>query len=99
MSEEKVYPVPETLAATAHVNADRYESMYRQSIEAPINGRIVRWWVAEGTEVKAGDPLFEITDNDPQLIDRMRERVARKSNAMRVVEGAPRRFCQGGACG
>lgn len=47
----------------------------RQTIEAPIDGRIVRWWVAEGSEVAAGDPLFEITDNDPLLIDRIRDQL------------------------
>ncbi len=35
MSDEKVYPVPESLAATAHINADQYRELYRQSIEEP----------------------------------------------------------------
>lgn len=48
----------------------------QQSVEAPIGGRIVRWWVAEGSEVKKGDPLFEVTDNDPLLIERMREQLS-----------------------
>jgi len=45
----------------------------QQEIEAPINGRVTHWWVAEGSEVSEGDPLFEITDNDPNLIQRLRE--------------------------
>ncbi len=35
MSEEKVYPVPEEFAARAHINAEQYEQMYRQSVEDP----------------------------------------------------------------
>ncbi|MDT8387146.1 MAG: acetate--CoA ligase [Thiogranum sp.] len=35
MSDEKVYPVPESLAVTAHIDAARYREMYRQSIEEP----------------------------------------------------------------
>jgi len=35
MSEEKVYPVPESIAARAHVDAASYEKMYRASVEDP----------------------------------------------------------------
>ncbi len=35
MSEGKVYPVSPEFAATAHVNAEQYQSMYQQSIENP----------------------------------------------------------------
>ena len=43
----------------------------QQTVEAPIDGRIIEWWVAEGSTVQEGDPLFEITDNDPMLLDRL----------------------------
>jgi membrane fusion protein, adhesin transport system len=43
----------------------------RQFIEAPIDGRIVRWAVVEGAQVKKGDVLLEISDNDPSLVERM----------------------------
>ena len=43
----------------------------RQFIEAPIDGRIVRWAVVEGTRVSKGDVLLEISDNDPSLVERM----------------------------
>ncbi|MCB9850225.1 MAG: HlyD family efflux transporter periplasmic adaptor subunit [Phycisphaerales bacterium] len=43
----------------------------QQQIEAPIGGRIVRWWVQEGSLVSEGDPLLEISDIDPNLITRL----------------------------
>jgi multidrug efflux pump subunit AcrA (membrane-fusion protein) len=43
----------------------------RQFVEAPIDGRIVRWAVVEGSRVKRGDVLLEISDNDPSLVERM----------------------------
>lgn len=43
----------------------------RQRLDAPVNGRVVRWWVHEGSRVKAGDPVVEILDNDPQLVERL----------------------------
>ena len=49
----------------------------QQSVEAPIMGRVVRWHVQEGSEVKEGDPIAEISDNDPEILDRLnRERAA-----------------------
>ncbi|WJW76521.1 acetate--CoA ligase [Thiohalobacter sp. IOR34] len=35
MSDIKVYPVPEDFAARALINAEKYETLYRQSIEDP----------------------------------------------------------------
>ncbi len=33
MSNEKIYPVPADLAASAHINAERYAEMYRRSLD------------------------------------------------------------------
>lgn len=44
----------------------------QQLIESPINGRVVKWHVHEGTRVKKGDPILNISDNDPDFIDRIR---------------------------
>lgn len=44
----------------------------QQSIDAPVDGRIVRWHVVEGTRVKKGDPVVEIADIDPTLPLRLR---------------------------
>jgi len=43
----------------------------RQSIEAPIAGRVTRWLVREGSAVREGEPLLELRDNDPQYMDRL----------------------------
>jgi len=35
MSEEKVYPVPAAIAAKAHIDTDKYATLYRRSVEDP----------------------------------------------------------------
>ncbi|MFQ5642332.1 MAG: acetate--CoA ligase [Thiogranum sp.] len=35
MSQEKIYPVPATFAANAHINRERYQEMYRRSVDEP----------------------------------------------------------------
>ncbi len=44
-----------------------------QAIKAPLGGRVVRWRVQEGSRVAAGDPLVEISDIDPDLINRLQQ--------------------------
>lgn len=44
----------------------------RQFVEAPIDGRIVHWAVVEGSIIRTGEVLLQISDNDPSLVDRMR---------------------------
>lgn len=49
----------------------------RQDIDAPIEGRVTVWHVREGAAVKAGEPLAELSDNDPLILQRLKdERVA-----------------------
>lgn len=43
----------------------------QQNITAMVNGRIDRWFVTDGSAVKAGDPIARILDIDPQLLDRL----------------------------
>lgn len=43
----------------------------RQDINALVPGRIVEWYVRDGSRVKEGDPIVRIADIDPQLIDRL----------------------------
>lgn len=44
----------------------------RQNLEAPIEGRVLRWFVREGSTVKKGDPIVDLTDNDPEILVRLR---------------------------
>jgi len=42
-----------------------------QSVDAPVSGVINEWYVQEGTLVKKGDVLLEISDIDPMFKDRL----------------------------
>ncbi|MEM9455516.1 MAG: HlyD family efflux transporter periplasmic adaptor subunit [Myxococcota bacterium] len=44
----------------------------QQSVEAPIDGRVLLWYVQEGDRVAKGDPIAELTDNDVDILDRIR---------------------------
>lgn len=49
----------------------------QQTVDAPVEGRIVKWFVREGQRVKLGEPLVDIADNDPEILSRLdRERAA-----------------------
>lgn len=49
----------------------------QQTIDAPVEGRIVKWFVQEGQRVSAGQALADIADNDPEILSRLgRERAA-----------------------
>jgi multidrug efflux pump subunit AcrA (membrane-fusion protein) len=52
-----------------------HPSERRQTIDAPISGVISKWFVQEGTHVKSGDVLLEMTDVDPQFQDRLGEQL------------------------
>lgn len=43
-----------------------------QVIHALVDGRIRRWFVEDGSSVRSGDPIVEISDIDPHLIERLR---------------------------
>lgn len=65
-------PWQQNLAGTGRVVA--YGPLERQQrVEASIDGRVVRWWVQEGSIVKKGDPLVEISDIDPDLTQRLEQ--------------------------
>lgn len=42
-----------------------------QTVDAPITGLINKWYVQEGTRVKQGDILLEMSDTDPMFKDRL----------------------------
>ena len=43
----------------------------QQRIDAPVDGRIVKWHVIEGSRVRKGDPVAEMADLDPGLPARL----------------------------
>lgn len=45
----------------------------QQEVDAVIEGRVTTWNVREGSRVKAGDVMLELTDNDPAIIQRLQE--------------------------
>ncbi|MEM6602785.1 MAG: HlyD family efflux transporter periplasmic adaptor subunit [Pseudomonadota bacterium] len=47
----------------------------QQYISALISGRIKRWYVQEGDMVKKGQIILEMVDNDPDLINRLTEKM------------------------
>ena len=50
----------------AYIPGDR-----QQMIGAPVDGRIARWLVKEGSRVKKGEVIAELLDNDPLLLHRL----------------------------
>lgn len=45
----------------------------QQSVGAPVEGRIVKWYVHEGDHVEEGDPVCDLSDNDPDILMRLRQ--------------------------
>lgn len=43
----------------------------QQLISAPVEGRVARWLVKEGSQVKSGGVIAEMQDNDPMLLQRL----------------------------
>jgi multidrug efflux pump subunit AcrA (membrane-fusion protein) len=43
----------------------------QQPIEATISGRVSQWFVQEGSQVKKGDPIVQLEDNDARILDRL----------------------------
>lgn len=55
-------------------------------IRAPISGRVVRWLVVEGEQVKEGQAIAELADNDPFILERLdRARDAVQSEGMAIA--------------
>ncbi|GAA6154207.1 acetate--CoA ligase [Pseudoteredinibacter isoporae] len=53
MSESHIYPVPKVLADNAHINKERYEAMYQQSVEQPE-----AFWTVKAHEFLSWDKSF-----------------------------------------
>jgi multidrug resistance efflux pump len=61
-----------------------------QSISALVPGRVAEWYVAEGSTVKLGDPIARIIDNDPRLLDSLREERAQAQADIEAARAALR---------
>lgn len=47
----------------------------QQAIQAPIEARVKRWFVVEGQRVEPEQPIVELEDNDPTLLERLQQEV------------------------
>lgn len=68
-----------------------YQDQRPQDIHSPIPGRIVKWYVKEGDQVKKGDTLLQIAEIkedylDPNLVGRTREQLDAKKGALNFYE-------------
>ncbi len=81
-------PWQQNVTGTGKVSAVN-PTQRQQTIDAPVEGRVVRWHVMEGTKVKAGDNVVEISDIDPQILSRLsqeRDAILRRVEAARSRE-------------
>jgi multidrug resistance efflux pump len=60
----------------------------RQDINALVPGRIVEWYVRDGSRVKRGDPIVRIADIDDQLIDRLQSERQQIELQLRAAQSA-----------
>ncbi|MGD8318681.1 MAG: biotin/lipoyl-binding protein, partial [Myxococcales bacterium] len=43
----------------------------QQNIEATVSGTIAKWFVQEGSQVRKGDPIVQLADNDARILERL----------------------------
>ncbi len=64
--------VPWQQNSPAHGRVTAFAPLERQqAVEAPVDGRVVRWYVREGDRVLEGAPLVDIADNDADMVSRL----------------------------
>lgn len=64
--------VPWQQNSPAHGRVVAFAPLERQqTVEAPIDGRVLRWYVREGDRVLEGAPLVDIADNDADMVSRL----------------------------
>ncbi len=75
--------------AVSHGQIIAYAPQERdQFIDAPIKGRVAQWHVQEGEVVEKGQLIAEITDNDPNYMDRLVEQRAAANDGMLAAQSA-----------
>lgn len=63
------------------------------AVQAPVDGRVVRWNFREGDRVDEGDVIVELSDNDPRAVERFaseRDALERRVEEARGSVGALR---------
>jgi adhesin transport system membrane fusion protein len=79
---------PWTQTVHGHGRAIAFNPVQRpQFVISPIEGRIKKWHVVEGTKVRAGQLLVELVDNDPQILERLREQLLLAEQRLAYAEG------------
>ncbi|MEJ5367523.1 MAG: biotin/lipoyl-binding protein [Bryobacteraceae bacterium] len=58
-----------------------------QAISAPVEGRVARWHVTEGVHVREGQLIVELTDNDPLILERLRNERMAVNERLMMAEG------------
>jgi RND family efflux transporter MFP subunit len=61
-----------------------------QEIDTLVSGRIQEWFVRDGSEVRTGDPIVRIVDNDPQLLERLQAERGQVAARLDAAEAAAR---------
>ncbi|MBS1828194.1 MAG: HlyD family efflux transporter periplasmic adaptor subunit [Acidobacteria bacterium] len=82
-----VAPWQQNVAGQGKVSAI-HPSDRQQAIDSPVEGRVLRWHVVEGTKVKAGDPVVDVSDIDAAFLSRI---VQERENILRRIEAAKSR--------
>jgi RND family efflux transporter MFP subunit len=59
-----------------------------QTVTAAVSGRIKTWHVQDGSRVRKGDPLVEIVDNDPLLVERLEAELAATRSRLDAARNA-----------
>lgn len=90
-------PWQQFVSGTGRVVA--YDPLERSvTVESPLPGRVAKSHVVEGRAVRQGDVLFEIVDNDPNLLNHLRlqrtEALTRKAAAAERAEAITRQIAE-----
>ena len=64
----------------------------QQAVEAPIEGRVTKWYVGEGDKVKEGQIIAELADNDPSILQRLRQEKRAAESQIKSVEDSMKRI-------
>jgi adhesin transport system membrane fusion protein len=58
-----------------------------QFVVSPIEGRVRKWHVMEGDRVRPGQLLVELVDNDPNILERLREQEMLALQRLALADG------------